>query len=310
MTIKLRLFLFYVNHFVKLTDISKEPHEIRAYNHARLDKVSKVIDVERVIMHDVEDIMIPVRDGSDIPARIYRPTAEVGLPLIVFYHGGGFVMRSIESHDNACRRIALASNSVVISVGYRLAPEFKFPIPVYDAYDAFVWAAHNADRLQVDADRVTVMGDSAGGNLATVTALLARDNGGPGIHRQVLIYPTVDARLGYPSIDKFGDGYFLTRKRMEWFVDHYKRNDDDRLNPMMSPILHEDHTVLPPAYIATACYDPLVDEGEDYANTLRSAGNDVIYKEYKNAIHGVLNMPRIMKASQEMVEDIAEFLRT
>lgn len=309
MTIKLRLFLFYLRHFKTVIDTSQEPSKIREMHQKTLEATSRRIDFPPVQMHSVKDMKIMVRDDAQIPIRVYHPSPEQGLPLIVFYHGGGFVLRSIDSHDKACRRIAKACNSVVISVGYRLAPEHKFPTAVHDSYDAYLWAAKHHEQLGA-SDKLILMGDSAGGNLATVTCIQSRDNGAPPIIAQVLIYPTVDARLSHPSINKFGDGYFLTKKSIEWFVDHYKSAEEDIINPLMSPILTSDHSQLPPAYIATACYDPLLDEAKEYADKLVDAGNHVIYKEYKNAIHGMLNMPRIMKASTELVNDISHFLKS
>jgi acetyl esterase len=154
------------------------------------------------------------------------------------------------------------------------------------------------------------MGDSAGGNLATVTSLQARDLSGPKISKQVLIYPCLDARLKYPSIDKFKDGYLLTRKMMEWFVDHYAVKPDDVLNPLMSPLLSESLADLPPAFVSTSDHDPLRDEGEDYYHRLVAAGNKAVFKEYKNTIHAFANMPRITKQATVLVDDIAAFLES
>ncbi|MCB0755107.1 MAG: alpha/beta hydrolase, partial [Flavobacteriales bacterium] len=244
-------------------------------------------------MEKVENLEIPVRDGSQIPVRIYRPTQEENLKTIVFYHGGGFVLRDIESHDDLCRRIAKKTGALVISVGYRLAPEYKFPIPVYDCYDALLWASSNAAAYGGNPKDLVVMGDSAGGNLATVTSILSRDENGPKIAKQVLIYPAADARLNHPSIDKFKDGYLLTKDMMHWFVDHYAKTPEDKLNPLMSPLLTEDLSNLPSAFVSTSDHDPLKDEGEAYYAKLLAAGNQAIFKEYKNTIHGFANIPRI-----------------
>lgn len=259
-------------------------------------------------MEKVEDLEIPVRDDSQIPVRIYRPTKEKNLKTIVFYHGGGFVLRNIDSHDDFCRRVATNTGALVISVGYRLAPEFKFPIPVHDCYDALLWANQNAADFGGNPDNLIVMGDSAGGNLSTVVCHLARDEKGPKISKQVLIYPALDARLKYPSIDKFKDGYLLTKEMLDWFVDHYAKTPDDKNNPLMSPLLAESLADLPTAFVSTADHDPLKDEGEDYYHKLVEAGNKAIFKEYKNTIHAFANMPRITKQADVLVDDIAAFI--
>lgn len=311
MPLRLRLLLFYLNHIAKQLDYSKlDAPTVRKINQREFEKVDRLIDYPAEPMAKVWDEQIPMRDGTPIPIRVYQGVEGESLPLIVFYHGGGFVTRSIETHDKACRRIAKQNQAVVVSVGYRLAPEFKFPIPVYDCYDACCWAAEQAERLGGDSNKLVVMGDSAGGNLATVTTILARDNGSPKISAQVLIYPTVDGRLISPTIDQFADGYLLTKPLMQWFVDHYKKTVEDVENPLMSPILTESLADLPPAYISTAEYDPLKGEGADYAKRLEAEGNTVFYKDYKGTIHAFLNLPKVtVKASKEMMQDIRQFLQ-
>lgn len=311
MPLRLRLLLFYLNHIAKQLDYAKlDAPTVRKINQREFEKVDRIIDYSAEPMAQVWDEEVSVRDGAKIPVRIYQPVEDKGLPLIVFYHGGGFVTRSIDTHDKACRRMAKQNRAVVVSVGYRLAPEFKFPIPLYDCYDACCWAAEHGERLGGDINKLVVMGDSAGGNLATVTTILARDQGGPKISAQVLIYPTVDGRLISPTIDQFSDGYLLTKPLMQWFVNHYQRTIEDTLDPLMSPILTENLADLPPAYISTAEYDPLKGEGADYTDRLKEAGNEVFYKEYKGVIHAFLNLPKItVKASREMMQDIQQFLQ-
>lgn len=260
-------------------------------------------------MHKVENLEIQVRDGADIPVRVFQPSDSQNLQTIVFYHGGGFVLRNIDSHDDLCRRIAKKTGALVISVGYRLAPEFKFPIPVHDCYDALLWAADNCAKWNGNADDLVVMGDSAGGNLATVTSIIARDENGPKVSKQVLIYPAVDARLNSPSIEQFKDGYLLTKNMMHWFVDHYAKTPEDKLNPLMSPLLTEDLSGLPQAFVITSDHDPLKDEGEQYYQKLVEAGNQATFKEYKNTIHAFANMPRITKQAKVLVDDIGAFLK-
>jgi len=305
---KLQLLLFYI-HRIQNPDFSKlKPTSIRKANAQAWKMQKRVAEYPSPKMEKVEDLEIPVRDGSKIPVRVYRPTKAENLQTIVFYHGGGFVLRNIDSHDDLCRRIAKKTGALVISVGYRLAPEFKFPIPVHDCYDALLWANQHAATHGGNPNDIVVMGDSAGGNLAAVTSILSRDENGPKISKQVLIYPAVDARLNHPSIDKFKDGYLLTKEMMHWFVDHYARTQGDKLNPLMSPLLTENLSDLPAAFVSTSDHDPLKDEGEAYYRKLSEAGNKAVFKEYKNTIHGFANIPRISKQSNVLVEDIATFL--
>ncbi|MEL6256853.1 MAG: alpha/beta hydrolase fold domain-containing protein [Bacteroidota bacterium] len=307
MSIKLRLLLWYVNTFKK-TDLSIPPAQARLDNAKTLTLFRKIIDYAPIELAEIRDEQIGMRDGEEIRIRIYRPSEKKDLPLILFYHGGGFVLRSIESHDLVCRRIARDNQAVVVSVGYRLAPEFKFPIPHQDCYDATLWAVEHADELGANANELTVMGDSAGGNLATVVSILARDLKGPKIKKQVLIYPCTDARLNHPSIDTFGKGYFLTKPLMQWFVDHYKSKKEDVLDPLMSPFLMKDLSNLPPAFLCTAALDPLKDEGAAYAKRLKEAGNQVVFKEYPHVIHGFFNMPKVSKESLEVHKDAQQFI--
>lgn len=310
MPLKLRLLLFYLNYIAKQLDYSKlDAPTVRKINHKEYEKVNSIIDFMALPLLKIWEEEVTVRDGASIAVRIYQATEKKNVPLIVFFHGGGFVTRSIETHDKACRRIAQTNEAVVISVGYRLAPEFKFPIPVYDCYDATVWAAQQASRLGTDPQKLVVMGDSAGGNLATVVSILARDGDGPSIRAQVLIYPTADGRLQHATIDQFAKGYLLTKPMMKWFLQHYQRTAEDVVDPLMSPILTDNLSDLPPAYISTAEYDPLKGEGTDYAASLKAAGNEVFVKDYKGVIHGFLNMAKITtKQTFAMHEDIKQFL--
>jgi acetyl esterase len=288
-------------------DYSKaKPTKVRAFNKAQLAKVADLLDDKPIQLHNICDQDIPTRDGSQIPIRVYTPNTRTDLPVIVFYHGGGFVTRSIDSHDRVCRRLAVNNEATIVSVGYRLAPEFKFPIPVHDSYDAFLWVAKNLDCTA----GLYLMGDSAGANLSTVVCILARDEGGPKIDKQILIYPVTDATLSSPSIDKYAKGYLLTKELMVWFTDHYKRDDADLVNPLMSPLFANDLKGLPPAFVCTAGLDPLKDEGKAYAEKLSKEGVAIVYKDYPNVIHGFLNLPKIMRqANQKLHRDISAFLQ-
>lgn len=310
MNFKLRLLLFYVNNLGKQIDYSNiDAPTVRKINQAEFKKVSKLLDDAPLSMEEVQDLEIKMRDGAMIPIRIYHPSSSKDRPVFVFYHGGGFVTRSIETHDKACRRLAKMNDMVVVSVGYRMAPEFPFPIPHQDCYDATAWVAESGKQYNYNSEKIIVGGDSAGGNLATVVSILARDLNGPKISYQILIYPTTDARLEFPSIDKYGKGYFLTKPLMQWFVNKYIPNKKDITNPLASPYLTEDLSNLPPAFVCTAELDPLKDEGEAYAKRLKEAGNQVIFKEYPKVIHGFLNMLKITKKmTTAMHQDIQKAL--
>ncbi|MEL7424347.1 MAG: alpha/beta hydrolase [Bacteroidota bacterium] len=310
MNIKLRLLLWYVNNLKPKADLRGMPAEkVRAANRKEMQKIGRFVDDPPCEMAVVEDRTFPARDGAQITYRYYQPPVVGSSAAILYFHGGGFVTRDLDSHDKACRRLAQVNQMPVFSVAYRLAPEYKFPVPVEDCYDAFQWLTQNAAEFGLDPKRIVVAGDSAGGNLATVTAILARDAGGIQAWKQVLIYPTADARLQHPSVTSLGKDYFLTKELMHWFVDHYKRTDKDKLNPLMSPLLHDDLSGLPPAYVCTADLDPLRDEGMDYAKKLEQFGVPVIFCNYKSVIHGFLNLRRIMpRQNEQMHQDIREFL--
>ncbi len=307
--LKLRLLLFYLHKLQKVDYPNLEPAFIRSQNEKGWKGQKRIVEFPSPSMFMVENREISMRDSSKIPVRIYQPSDADKLKTVVYYHGGGFVLRNLDSHDDLCRRIAKKTNALVISVGYRLAPEFKFPIPAHDAYDALVWASENCQNYGGNPEELIVMGDSAGGNLAAVTCFLARDEKGPIISKQVLIYPCVDARWRYPSIEEFKDGYLLTKTMLYWFTEHYANNDEDLVNPLMSPILAESLADLPPAFVSTSDHDPLKDEGEDYFNKLLEVGNQAVFKEYKNTIHAFANLPRLTKQADILVDDIAEFLR-
>lgn len=311
MNIRLRLLLWYVNTLKPKADITDMPAEkLRAINRKELQKIGSIIDEAPCVMEQVNDISFSARDGATIICRHYVPKDQQGQQAILFFHGGGFVDRDLDSHDKACRRLAQVNKVSVFSIAYRLAPEHKFPGPVQDCYDAFKWLAEQASSLGVKPERIIVAGDSAGANLATVVNILARDAGGVQPWRQVLIYPTTDARLNHPSIDSLGQGYFLTKPLMQWFVNHYKRTDEDILNPLMSPLLHDDLSGLAPAYICTADLDPLRDEGMAYAKRLEEAGVPTVFYNYKETIHGFLNLRRITpQQNEQMHQDIRRFLR-
>ena len=241
-------------------------------------------------MAEVRDLQIPA-SPAPIPARLYRPTDRRDLPLLVYYHGGGFILGNLDTHDNICRRLAREGGFAVLAVDYRLAPEHPFPAAPDDALSAFLWAAGAGAELGVDASRIAVGGDSAGGNLAAVTSVRARDLGGAKPVAQLLVYPVTNHNeTPTPSMIENGEGYFLSRDDMEYFTNLYLPEAADALHPYFSVLRTPDLGGLPPAYVITAHYDPLRDEGEIYAEQLRAAGVSVEAIRYDGMIHGFYGM--------------------
>ncbi len=261
------------------------------------------------VVAKVEDRIVPSPEGG-IPVRIYSPAGTGLRPILVYFHGGGWVVGSIETHDPLCRAIANATGCVVLSVDYRLAPEHKYPAAADDAYRATVWASEAAASFGGDASRLAVGGDSAGGNLAAVVAQMARDRHKPALKFQLLIYPVTDAACDTPSYSENGDGYMLTRDAMEWFWNHYIGNDADRIKPYASPLRANSLEGLPQALVLTAEYDPLRDEGEFYAHRMQAAGVPVELKRYGGMIHGFLGMGAMIDQSKTALRHAAAVLRT
>jgi len=255
----------------------------------------------------VENRRIP-GPGGEIPVRIYAPQGNGPFPLLVFFHGGGWVIGDLDTHDVACRALTNRVKCVTVSVDYRLAPEHKFPAGVEDCYAATMWAAQHARELNADPSRIAVGGDSAGGNLSAVVSLLARDRGKPSIKFQLLIYPATDGALDTYSHRTFKD-YFLTDKAVQYFWGHYARDDADRRDPLASPALAKSHKGLPPALVITAEFDPLRDEGEAYGEKLRAAGVPVTISRYDGTIHGFFTMTGVLDKGKAAVEEASAALR-
>ncbi|AGB39935.1 alpha/beta hydrolase [Natronococcus occultus] len=256
---------------------------------ALLTEMFSFSDEEMDSVAAVENGTVPGRNG-EIPVRTYIPHGEGPFPLFVYYHGGGWILGNLDTHDATCRALANATESVVASVEYGLAPESPFPGPVEDCYDATEYLATRADDFDSDADRLIVGGDSAGGNLAAAVALRARDIDGPSISHQVLVYPVTDHAFDTDSYAENASGYFITRADMEWFWDLYLPSDLDGGNPYASPLRARSLEELPSASVITAGFDPLRDEGVAYAERLAAAGVDVEHHSYDGSIHGFLSM--------------------
>jgi acetyl esterase len=256
----------------------------------------------------VEDRGIPGPAG-EIPIRVYTPEARVAQPIVVFFHGGGFVIGSLNSHDGLCRTLAGRVPAIVVAVDYRLAPEHPFPAAAEDAYAAVRWVADHARELGGDPGRIAVAGDSAGGNLSAVVSVLARERGGPRITHQMLIYPVVDHSFETRSHIDNADGYLLTRPLMEWFLGHYFSGPTPRSDPRFAVLRVADLSGLPPATVLTAEFDPLRDEGESYAARLRAAGVPVSVTRYDGMIHGFLPQPALFPQAAEAIDAVAAGLR-
>ncbi|PXY31237.1 alpha/beta hydrolase [Prauserella muralis] len=255
------------------------------------------------------EVTIPAEHG-ELPATLYTPEhLPEGSGLLVFYHGGGWVIGTRASHDNTARYLAKHAGVRVLSVEYRLAPEHPFPTATEDALAAFDFAHTKAAELGADPGRIAVGGDSAGGNLAAVTAQVTTQRGGPAPAFQLLLYPGVDATVRRRSRELFGDGFFLTDEHMTWFLDRYAPEGVDRSDPKLSPLLTESLAGLPPAYIATAGFDPLRDEGEAYAARLEAAGVPVALSRQADLIHGYVNFLGVGRRFTEATAEAAGALR-
>jgi acetyl esterase len=251
---------------------------------------SEILDLPRAPLARLEELHIPARDGEMLAARLYAPNAE-RLPVLLYLHGGGFTIGSIETHDSLCRQLALHSGAAVVSLEYRLAPEHRFPTAVHDAWDALQWLAADSS-LSLDTRRLAVGGDSAGGNLAAVCALLARDAGLP-LALQLLFYPGTAAAQDSESHRRFAHGSLLDQATINWFFDHYI-DQADREDWRFAPLNAHDHAGLAPAWIGLAECDPLLDEGMAYADTLRAAGVPVQLELWPGVVHDFIKMGRVV----------------
>jgi acetyl esterase len=274
---------------------------------------SRWMQGDKADVRSVRDVLVGGAAGL-LPARVYDPQPGAVLPLVVYFHGGGWVTGSVAVADRPCRALALAAQCVVVSVDYRLAPETPFPGPAEDCFAALSWLAAHAPELNADVERLAVVGDSAGANLAAATTLMARDRGGPAISYQVLMYPCLLPTAGSPfaSYRDNADGYMLTRDDMEWFWAHYLplgTDAADSVHPYAAPLRAAHLRDLPPATVVTAQFDPLRDEGNAYAQRLRDDGVVVDLVEWPGAIHGFFWMAGELALARELVGWVGEELR-
>ena len=256
----------------------------------------------------VEDRTIPGPDG-EVPVRIYTPEGFGPFPILVWYHGGGWVVGDLDSADGTSRHLTVGAGCVVVSVDYRLAPETKFPGPAEDCYSATQWAADNAAALGADPARLAVGGDSAGGNLAAAISLMARDRGGPAIVHQLLVYPVTERNFGTNSYQSNADGFGLSQDAMKWYWQHYLASDADAQNPYAAPLCATDLSGLPSALVITAEYDPLCDEGEAYAGKLREAGVPTQCSRYDGMTHGFFGQAAVVDKAKLAVAEATDALK-
>jgi acetyl esterase len=265
--------------------------------------------IELPSVGEIRDLEIPAAHGK-IPARLYRPLDASGpLPGLVFFHGGGWVLGDLESHDILCRRLANAGECAVLAVDYRLAPEHRFPSAVEDAINSTRWVFANARTLEIDPDRIAVGGDSAGANLAAVLCHVTRDEGKPRIRLQLLIYPVVELAFTHPSHQLKEDHLPVLGDTMIWFREHYLSEPKQQQDWRASPLLAKSFSALPPAYVLTAGYDPLSDEGVAYAGKLEQAGVKVTRRHFPGQIHGFLTMGVGFPTTELAISEIGQALK-
>jgi acetyl esterase len=286
-------------------------HEMPSGTEARRRIVEAMHDVQpdREPLHHVEDRRIPV-EGGEIGVRIYRPSDAPALPVVVFFHGGGWVLCDLESHDAMCRRMANTSGCIVVATDYRLAPEHRYPTAADDCYAALVWAAANAPSFGGDPTRLAIFGDSAGGNLAAVVAQMARDKGMPTLRLQILAYPVIDARCDSHSHRNIGRDYMLWTEEVQWCWQQYLSEAADGDEPYASPIRASSLAGLAPALVMTPEFDPLRDEGEAYARALEAAGVPTKLERYDGMFHSFLTFTNLLPAADRAHEQIANALRS
>lgn len=296
----------YVKRIRELVGEQKPPKNIeeRRWNTERIHSVWR-----RPAPDDIEILNWWVGlPGREVPIRLYRKTGTVNPPVVLHFHGGGFVASSYDTHDSINWGLAAATNALVISVNYRRAPENPFPAAPNDCYDVLLWVSRNSEWLRADTSRLAVVGDSAGGCLATATAMMARDRGGPAISLQALVYPCLDPRMRSSSHDR-ADDPMLSKASMEFFWDSYLPGSRDTNDPIAAPIRAHNLSGLPPAYIVVGEQDPLRDESKTYADMLIHAGVETEFREAEGLIHSFLRARFVCNAAQAEFDRLADFIR-
>jgi acetyl esterase len=302
--VRLRMFTWFADVSGAVAVSRMGPDEI---SRARARRLSHNVVTSRVFGPMPRGVFVNERladtDAGPLRVRLYRPHTARALPVVVNFHGGGGTLGNLDQSDWLCAHVAARVGALVVSVDYRLAPEHPYPAGRDDGYAAVTWAAREAAALGARPDRLAVMGDSAGGNMAAAVCLLARE-AGPVIDAQILLYPALDLTFTRPSVDRFADGPVLTRADMEVFRRHYLGEDGDATDPLCSPLLAPDVADLPPALVVTAALDPLHDDGADYARRLDAAGGPVRHTDHARAVHGFLSFPGVCRASANALDDI------
>lgn len=301
---KLAILLKYNKYFTYTPINEKSINEIRD----TLNKNSTKLSSKPIPFPDIKNINIP-SPTTQIPIRIYTPKVASNLPIIIYSHGGAWVGGSLNTHDNICRKLSINTNAIVLSVGYRLAPESPFPAAPTDVYNVLLWAYKNAKSINGNANKIAVAGDSSGGNLSAAVCQMTRDKLGPKILCQVLIYPSTNIfELNTKSWSYFANDFNLDKKNMEKYISLYVPHKEDRKNPYASPLLAKNFNSLPDALIITAEFDGLRDEGELYGNYLKDSGAEVIVTRYKGVVHGFIQMDKILKEADEALNEISSYL--
>ncbi len=299
----------------QIAPILQQFSELPAPDYSQLDAAQYrqfFDDMQPVIpgepMSEVRNLRVAGAVG-ELDARLYRPSEKRELPLLVYFHGGGFVVGNLDTHDNLCRSLARQTEAVVVSVAYRLAPEHPFPAAPLDCYQATCWLVEHTAELGVDGSRLALAGDSAGGNMALAVSQLAAQHQGPKIRYQCLFYPVTDVRNDSPSYVEFAEGYFLTANMMDWFWQQYLPEAGQGDDPLASPLRAASLAQMPPTTLITAEFDPLRDQGEAFARRLREAGVSVREQRCDGMIHGFISMAPVVERAAQVLSEAAADLR-